>query len=360
MKLIQLLFIVLFIVLNPAYAADLNLDGINDTAGKFIDLNNDGFDDSVDRNITPSAGTNESILVAHNNNPHLYFGWYRTSQMTEPGWDLFQRAIDWATTGSVVSNVILFTYNGTIDYTSPNNDGMAVYDHLLAQGYSVELHSQMDAATLPPSYYSSFDIAIYINGYGYNAANIVASGIPFITTSAQHSDDISIGNGTSSLHQYRDTFEIINNTFGITTSPYSLGALQFTSPMWTDGITPNSNAVVLVVADPTVNPVLTIFPAQGVLATTTHFDLTLILEAQAVSIVNIATATLNGADITALVSGCFLSGTVISGGETLRCPRVSGAVLTTGENTFSITVNLSDGSTLNTSAVWTVLETTEP
>lgn len=361
MKSIQFLFFVLLLALNPVYAADLNLDGINDTAGKFTDLNNDGFDDSYHREISPLAGTDESILVAHNSNPHLYFGWYRTSQMTAPGWDLFQRSIDWTTTGSVVSNVILFTYNGMIDYTSPNNDGMAVYDHLIAQGYSVELHSQMDAATLPSSHYANFDIAIYVNGFGYNASNIVASGIPFITTSAQHSDDISIGNGSSSLHQFRDTFEIINDTFGITTAPYTLGTLQFANPMWTDGITPNSNAVALVVADPAVaNPVLTLFPAQGVLATTTRFDLTLILEAQGVSIAGIATAALNGVDVTALVAACFVSGTVVTGGEILRCPGISGGMLASGNNTFDIDVNLSDGTTLTKSAVWTVVDVTEP
>lgn len=344
-------------------AADLNLDGIEDNAEFTLDLNSDGWDDrsetsSYSTAVTPSAAaTDQSILVAHVQNPHVYFGWYRTSMMTSPGWDIFQRTIDWAT-GGIGNRVILFTYNGNVDYTSPNNDGMAVRDYLLANGYSVELHFQGDAATLPSSYYGNFDMAVYVNGYGYDASNIVASGIPFITTSAQHSDDIGFGDGTSTLHEYRDNFYIIDDSFGIVTAPYTVGPLTFSQPMWTDGLTPNANGVPLVVADQPVVATVNIFPPSGTMASTTQFDLTLIV--QDANINNITNATLDGSDVTAAANSCFAAGTVLAGGETRRCPGLSGSFLGAGSHNFSITMDLSDGTTVTRSASWDVIENSEP
>ena len=39
---------------------------------------------------------NSDILIISDSNPRAFFGFYRTSQMTEPGWTLARRCIDWA------------------------------------------------------------------------------------------------------------------------------------------------------------------------------------------------------------------------------------------------------------------------
>jgi|LGVE01.1.fsa_nt_gb hypothetical protein len=251
-KVINILFFVAIIMALSVniFAADIDGDGIQDYPNKVVDLNNDGLDDAY-RSVTIESSTAKDILIVHETKPLVYFGWYRTSQMTDPGWDLYQRAIDWADGGSAPANtdVILFTYNGTLDPATDSEDSLAVYNYLISAGYNVvEIHHQQDIENLPSSYYSSFDLAIYAHVYPRDATNIVNSGIPFISASVGETDEMEIGTGMSTMHEDRDEFYVVNNTHYIT-QPYPLGSLTFTDPMWTDASEAAGSGIALVVGD---------------------------------------------------------------------------------------------------------------
>ncbi len=102
-------------------------------------------------------------------------------------------------------------------------------------------------------------------------------------------------------------------------------------------------------------------PASGTYSTTQNFDLSLILKVSGdpVSVVG-ASATLNGADVTAALVGCIIPGTLVSGGSTFRCPGLRGAFLGTGTHTLEVTLDLSDGSSVSDTVIWEVVENTEP
>jgi hypothetical protein len=113
----------------------------------------------------------QDILIVDKIKPQAFFGWYRTSQMTSPGWDVFQRTVNWVTNNSLPeeTNVILFTYDGNL-----TDDGLASFMHLYNAGYKVrEIHSQYDIVTLPSTYYDNFDLAVYAWCYPWDAKKLV-------------------------------------------------------------------------------------------------------------------------------------------------------------------------------------------
>lgn len=104
---------------------------------------------------------------------------------------------------------------------------------------------------------------------------------------------------------------------------------------------------------------LIISPPSGDYVTTQHFDLTLIVEAPGLSVVG-GSATLDGFDVTSDLASCNISGTLVSGGQTLRCPGLTGGSFGTGTHTLSVTLDLSDGSSVSDSVNWEVKENIEP
>jgi len=104
---------------------------------------------------------------------------------------------------------------------------------------------------------------------------------------------------------------------------------------------------------------LAISPASGSYVSTQNLDVTLIIGAPLAAMTG-ATATLDGRDVSTQFLNCATAGTLIPGGETHRCGRVRGSFLGAGAHTFSATVTLSDGSVLNDTVTWDVLENTEP
>ncbi len=104
---------------------------------------------------------------------------------------------------------------------------------------------------------------------------------------------------------------------------------------------------------------LTLSPASGDYVSTQRFDLTLIVEAVGVSVIGL-NATLDGKSVTTPLQSCVISGTLISGGETFRCPNIlAGSILGVGTHTLNVTVDLSDGSSVNDEVSWNVLENEE-
>lgn len=104
---------------------------------------------------------------------------------------------------------------------------------------------------------------------------------------------------------------------------------------------------------------LTLSPPSGTYVTTQAFDLVLILQASGVTAVS-GVATLDGVDRTTELTQCVVSGTLTAGGQTFRCPALSGAVFGPGPHTGSVCLNLSNGSQVCDTAAWDVQANTEP
>lgn len=107
------------------------------------------------------------------------------------------------------------------------------------------------------------------------------------------------------------------------------------------------------------NTKLTISPPSADYLTTQGFDLTLIVEAQGLSVTG-GSATLDGSDVTDTLASCIIPGTLVSGGQTFRCPGLTGGGLDTGTHTLDVTLDLSDGSSVSDTINWEVMENTEP
>jgi len=104
---------------------------------------------------------------------------------------------------------------------------------------------------------------------------------------------------------------------------------------------------------------LTLFPPSGKLATTSGFDLTLIVQTPTLSVVGI-TAILDGSDVSNPVLACVREGTLPSGGETFRCPGLkAGTHLGVGTHTLNVTVDLNDGSSVSDEVTWEVIKNIE-
>ncbi|MFH0795023.1 MAG: right-handed parallel beta-helix repeat-containing protein [bacterium] len=95
--------------------------------------------------------------------------------------------------------------------------------------------------------------------------------------------------------------------------------------------------------------------------TTQRFDLALIVEAEGfpVTLAQI-NAKLDGADISAVLASRLISGTLVSGGLTLRYPALSGRILGTGTHVLEVTVYLTDGSIASETITWEVKGNAEP
>lgn len=105
---------------------------------------------------------------------------------------------------------------------------------------------------------------------------------------------------------------------------------------------------------------LTISPPSGDYVTTQGFDLTLIVEAPVLSVVG-GSATLDGSDVTDALAASIIPGTLVSGGgQTFRCPGITGSFLGTGTHTLNVTLDLSDSSSVSDTVNWEVKENTEP
>jgi hypothetical protein len=196
------------------------------------------------------AATSSDILIVHETSPLAFFGWYRASQMTQPGWDILQGTIDWAAPSA--ADVALFTYDATLS-PDEDEDGLATYDYLVGAGYNVSVFSKMDITS---GSYLSLDLAIYNNSFGYDATNLLNQGVPFISTWGSQADEMGIGDTkTSDTRIYTDRFYVLDNTHSITQT-YAEGWLSFSSAMWTDSATASGNGVALVSGVPEPNTAL--------------------------------------------------------------------------------------------------------
>lgn len=210
---------------------------------------------AVEKELFAATETIEKdVLIIDDANKRALFGWYRAIMMPPAGWELLNRTILWAVSymQPEETKIVLFTYDGTTEPDHEHkNDGGWVYHWLIGNGYlaeNIDVHRQYDASVLPSSHYAGFNLVIYWNAYGYNSTNIVNSGVPFITVSHMQTDEMRIGTGIETMHQYRDTFYVVNNDY-YPTEKYPLGKLLFESGMWTDATEAVEGVRVLVKAE---------------------------------------------------------------------------------------------------------------
>jgi hypothetical protein len=110
-----------------------------------------------------------------------------------------------------------------------------------------------------------------------------------------------------------------------------------------------------------------ISPATGTYATAQSFDLVLFVDAPGRTITG-AVVTFDGVDVTAALLGCLKIGFQMpSAGLAVRCPGLSGALLTAGVHTLAATVTFSGGGISGTatpsataSVTYTIVPTVEP
>lgn len=244
---------------------------------KPYDLVDDGFTEaerfeaygSDQEELFPEATTVRDVIIYDSTRPNVYFGMYRASQMTAPGWDLFTRSLDWCNGmgNHATTKVWLATYNGTLDGSySAEKDGIAVYDYMttvlgfLPANIHVAHQSSIETAS-----FAGYDIVVYAWSYPRDATNVMNQQIPFLTFSAGETDEMGIGTGVSTMHESRDFAYVVRNNHYIT-SPYALGMFTLVDPMWIDASTASGNGVRLVAADQRVLVIDTDDPCPGVMS----------------------------------------------------------------------------------------------
>lgn len=112
-------------------------------------------------------------------------------------------------------------------------------------------------------------------------------------------------------------------------------------------------------------PALIISPPSGDYVTTQGFDLVLIADAPGLTVVG-GSAFLDSVDKTIPLVNCILLpppghvGTLVSGGQTFRCPGLTGGTFGSGSHTLSVTITFNDGSSVSDTVTWNVRANTEP
>jgi hypothetical protein len=109
----------------------------------------------------------------------------------------------------------------------------------------------------------------------------------------------------------------------------------------------------------TTPPSVRLSPASGVLVSTQHFDLVLVLEPRGLAVVG-GQVLIDGLDVTGAIAICGILGTRLAGGATVRCPGLSGGLLPPGTHVVSVNLMFSDGSTASDTARWQIDPNREP
>lgn len=104
---------------------------------------------------------------------------------------------------------------------------------------------------------------------------------------------------------------------------------------------------------------LTISPPSGTYVATEGFDLALIVTATGLVIVG-GQAIIDGTDVTTALAACLTPGTLLTGGQTLRCPGLRGSFFGPGSHTLTVNLSFSDGSTVGQAVTWNILSATGP
>lgn len=104
---------------------------------------------------------------------------------------------------------------------------------------------------------------------------------------------------------------------------------------------------------------LTITPQTGQLFSAAPLNIVLGVRTDAgVALVN-GRVELDGGDVTQAFLGCLTPGTIVGGGQSLRC-ALPGGLLSPGDHALQVELDLSNGTRLRNAVKWTVVANTEP
>lgn len=183
-----------------------------------------------------------SVLIVDTLNPVVYWGMYRLSQMTEPGWDLWARTIGWLIDDQDPATLRVFL-------AGVDSDGDAAYNRLVNQmGFHPDSVSQVDPFGYADSAFIHYDLFLYVHTSASPIANLMAMGMPILTVSNTHSAVLGIGSGSMEMHEDRDWVVVANNDHYIT-EDYDLGVTFFADSMWMDAVYATGSGVALLHAD---------------------------------------------------------------------------------------------------------------
>lgn len=110
--------------------------------------------------------------------------------------------------------------------------------------------------------------------------------------------------------------------------------------------------------EPVATAGLSITPGSTRLFRTGGFDLVLGIQGLQAALIG-GQVLLDGANVTQAFLSCMIPGTIVGGGQTLRCP-IAGGLLTPGDHVLQVELNLSNQTRLRNAVRWTVVANTEP
>lgn len=116
----------------------------------------------------------------------------------------------------------------------------------------------------------------------------------------------------------------------------------------------------LVWGEPVGKATLRISPATGGYITTQQFDVVLIVYGEGVRITGGRATIFSGGyfemDVSEQLARCVVPGTLLSGGQTFRCPGIR----FDDGTSLRVTLSLSDGSTVSDAVSWRIDRNSEP
>ncbi|KAA3632997.1 MAG: hypothetical protein DWP97_09970 [Calditrichaeota bacterium] len=191
-----------------------------------------------------------SLIIVDSLRPNAYFGLYRFSQMTDPGWDLFRQTVDWAMNyqDHTTARICIVSIEDYADLLNVE-DAYAAYNFLIdsmnIDSANISFLNQDEIITADLS-----DIDLVFNPrLRVSTSNIYAQGIPFITTLYNNGDISGLGNANIGLlHLNRDTMYVKTSSHPLT-SNYNVGQLVLTDSMWMDAIYASGRGIPLVTVD---------------------------------------------------------------------------------------------------------------
>jgi hypothetical protein len=173
-----------------------------------------------------SARDEFDTVLAIDGSKHAFFGWWNATQIHDSWiWDLFGRTIDWALGANVThqdARIVFFTYSGDLDPTNDEGerDCIVFHDQLIERGFqanNIEVHPKTDVSKLPSMYYENFDLALYTSRISEPSQNLVDSGIPLITVSANQTTQVEELlehiSGWTPTEAYGNTFVVVDRTY---------------------------------------------------------------------------------------------------------------------------------------------------
>lgn len=168
------------------------------------------------------SGSELGILIVDNTRPNAIFGMCHLDQLTEPGWNLFDRTIDWAINHQdhATTKIWLATFNGTLDPDQGDEIGQAAYNHLLHMGFLACNIYVANQVTIETSSFTDYDLVLYACTDMRHATNVMGQNVPFVTLCVTQSEEMGIGTGVRTMHENRKHAFVVDNTHDIT-SPES-------------------------------------------------------------------------------------------------------------------------------------------